>query len=80
MIIEVEGLRLKVSDLTLAEEEIHPGELYVGKRNQGWKLASFRMKSPEGWVYSSFKDNIYPYDDCECRRVIAEVHDGEFID
>ena len=70
MIIQCEELELEVSDKTLAEEEIEVGGLYVGKRNQGWKLGTFAYKSLEGYVYDSGPVPIYPFNDGECRRVI----------
>lgn len=73
MIIEIEGLKLEVSDKSLYDEKIEVGELYVGKRNTGWQLGTFRMMSPEGWVYDQARPGIYPYNDYECRKVLKEL-------
>lgn len=73
MKVEVEGFgEVTVSDQTLAEEEILPGELYVGKRNTGWHLGTFRARLPDpvwGYIYDE-EYKMYPFNAGECRKVM----------
>src|SRR4029077_12707185 len=95
MDIEVEGLTLTISDKSLFWEWslLKPGDFYVGRRNQGWKLGVFKAfgyydnagelvitttpNKMPSYVYAE-SHLVYPYDVGECRRVLTI--DGEPIE
>lgn len=61
----VEGLT--VSDVSVADTGISPGELYVARRNTDWKLLECR-EVLDGCVYP--KGIGYPFSLFECFKVI----------
>ena len=61
----------KENGLTLHwEEPIKPGDLYLGKRNQGYKLLTCRQLG-DAWVGAEMINGLmpYPYDFSECVKV-----------
>lgn len=64
--MKIEGI--ECSDISVADTGIQRGDLYMAKRNTGWKLLEcFRYDS--GIVYP--KGIEYTYSDYECFRVIV---------
>jgi len=47
---------------------VRPGDLYIAKRNQGWKLLEC-LSLGDAWVQPTTWD--YPYDFSECVKVIT---------
>lgn len=63
--IEFEGVKLKVDD----KAKIVPGDIYLAKRNAGWKLLTCDYVKM-GAIFPV--ENAYPYDIHECYKVISE--------
>lgn len=71
---------LEVSDDPVSITGITPGQLYVARRNTGWKLLTCQSYHPFtdltshedarcGIVYPV--ENAYPFNDWECRLVLT---------
>lgn len=63
--------------VTVDEGEILPGQIYMARRNTGWKmLTCLRVNKDGGWVVP--EEFAYCFDIGECFRVVAI--DGEPVE
>lgn len=54
-------------------KNLAPGDIYIGKRNQGWKMGTvserlWEATKANGWIFGN--ENIYPYNVGECLKVL----------
>lgn len=72
--IPFEGCILLCERVKYGASNLSPGDTYIGKRNEGWKMSTvaggrlWELTQTLGYVYG--EGIIYPYDWSECWKVL----------